>query len=685
MKKLILSSWAMFFGLTVVAQETTPSSPADRQLLKDSRKFIVYPNYTGEEKQRVADQAALMLSSYANRESKIVFYGEDVDAVRRIEDVSKIATRLDDADLHERIGDIFSSQRDLHLSYSKPAPYGCFVVGQLFSLREVYSSGRDRRAVVSTVTQIDLVPEMSEVSVGDELLFVGDVRLDAAVKRIINDGGGANNFGGFLRGLQAITFKSLRRGVVPEADEQTFTFKRSTTGEIYRLTLPWVTRGNAECLGLEDDTDDVATTSTINDSFGEVVSENVFQQEFNQFYNQRSPMSESQNELIVNPTNDETIFWGTFDQRGKTYGYLNITGMIPSTSIVDGYLTIAGLLVNELKDTEGLIIDVRNNGGGAVVYAEALIQLFTQNEVTPYGYRPILSPLNELIISNLEARGPAFKESYDNASSDATFANTTQITSQFFANNWIGQAYFKPVAVLTNAACYSACDLFTGLMQDFTDATIWGEDLLTGAGGATVVNHNGFFVGSLGLDQVPESGVEVLPGGQNISLAWLQTVRTGKNQNRLIEDRGVLADRRARPTVRDVQENGNGQLKRIANDLRYLSFDKTSSVSFEENIAGTNFEDFSDAWLGFTVPVTIGTQLTAQATVTQTDRVEVYVAGERIDSIRPKRPWGTSVINVSVPNTGSSVLVELRGIQFGDLAWRTIRQFQIEPPPATQN
>ena len=91
MKKLILSSWAMFFGLTVVAQETTPSSPADRQLLKDSRKFIVYPNYTGEEKQRVADQAALMLSSYANRESKIVFYGEDVDAVRRIEEENKNA------------------------------------------------------------------------------------------------------------------------------------------------------------------------------------------------------------------------------------------------------------------------------------------------------------------------------------------------------------------------------------------------------------------------------------------------------------------------------------------------------------------------------------------------------------------------------------------------------------------
>ncbi|APJ03230.1 S41 family peptidase [Silvanigrella aquatica] len=49
----------------------------------------------------------------------------------------------------------------------------------------------------------------------------------------------------------------------------------------------------------------------------------------------------------------------------------------------------------------------------------------------------------------------------------------------------------KKVIILTNAACYSACDAFVALMKDQNLTTkIIGEQKYTGGGGANVLNWN---------------------------------------------------------------------------------------------------------------------------------------------------------------------------------------------------
>ncbi|KAH6566445.1 hypothetical protein BASA62_006696 [Batrachochytrium salamandrivorans] len=53
--------------------------------------------------------------------------------------------------------------------------------------------------------------------------------------------------------------------------------------------------------------------------------------------------------------------------------------------------------------------------------------------------------------------------------------------------NTLGQAYLRPMGILNDAKCYSACEVFSGSIQGHDAGTIFGEDKQTGGGGATVV------------------------------------------------------------------------------------------------------------------------------------------------------------------------------------------------------
>ena len=102
--------------------------------------------------------------------------------------------------------------------------------------------------------------------------------------------------------------------------------------------------------------------------------------------------------------------------------------------------------------------------------------------------------------------------------------------------NGRGRAYFQPIAILTNAKCYSACELFVASMQDFNEATIYGEDTKTGGGGCNVMQNWNFH------KYLPQVFNASLPGHQVLRLAWRQSLRAGSHSKVLIEEIGVDVD-----------------------------------------------------------------------------------------------------------------------------------------------
>lgn len=112
--------------------------------------------------------------------------------------------------------------------------------------------------------------------------------------------------------------------------------------------------------------------------------------------------------------------------------------------------------------------------------------------------------------------------------------------------------YSKPVAILNDAKCYSACDVFSAAFQDLEIGPVFGMDPqrfyypnISGAGGAEVIGLTEY------LSEVIPSYFSQLPFGIDILFAWRQVVRIGAHDGELIEDIGVKSDKVFRPVAKD--------------------------------------------------------------------------------------------------------------------------------------
>lgn len=206
-----------------------------------------------------------------------------------------------------------------------------------------------------------------------------------------------------------------------------------------------------------------------------------------------------------------------------TIGIIRLDSFKPTIETQEGTIRlIRQLLLGPLSSTTALIFDCRDNGGGLISLADGIPQLFVPDFI-PGGARALIAPINEQIFTGPLKNDP-WAKAYSEAKPGDKYSNIIQFTPTIKANNQ-GQVYFKPVGVLNNGQCYSACDLFSAAMQDSGAAIIFGEDPQTGAGGANVVEHEDFFVKTL------PSVFKKLPGNQNMRLAFRQS---GKSSSTIV-------------------------------------------------------------------------------------------------------------------------------------------------------
>ena len=142
----------------------------------------------------------------------------------------------------------------------------------------------------------------------------------------------------------------------------------------------------------------------------------------------------------------------------------------------------------------GLIVDVRDNGGGHIFASEFTLQTMTPRRISPEPVQFISTPLN-LRICRRHQDNPAgidlgpWVDSLDLATEiGAAFSAAKPITPEDGAND-LGQTYHGPVVLVTDARCYSATDIFAAGFADHAIGKILGVDDNTGAGGANVWTH----------------------------------------------------------------------------------------------------------------------------------------------------------------------------------------------------
>lgn len=527
------------------------------------RSALTFPEYTAEEKQLVAEQAQHLLAGfYVNRHIKTARYGASVDAVPAIADVVEHATELSSKELNTRIQHIFKSQRDLHLNYDFPKPLGCFASVVPVYFQEYFGDDRPV-AVQSKIPGFEqILPQIDGIEVGDTLVSYNGKPARTAIEELIVAGAGANDFGGYAGGIGLLNVRFNRFNELPVEDEVVLELARAD-GSTYDVTIPWLAFQLSNCLQPQTPQTPAATELAQASEPSQLLSTDIFDV---------AADSLSRAGVVLNPSAYPILSWGKLQVKGDTYGVIRLSSFsfspVTDTSDLRPFVEeFARVLQAELGDTAGLIIDIRSNGGGFAYLSERLPELFSDDPVPPTFARLIKTDFMRTWLAN--SVEPYFQFEGSTLDGSAPNANYGALFPAFFTPDpAFDRAYFEPVAILNNGSCYSACDFFSARMQDHGLATIWGEDLKTGAGGANVWDNN-FLMGF----QPADGPLKPLPFGQTMRVSWGQAVRGGAYQGQLIEDLGVVADRRARPSLDDLVNGGDSQLRRIASDLRWQRYD----------------------------------------------------------------------------------------------------------------
>ena len=154
-----------------------------------------------------------------------------------------------------------------------------------------------------------------------------------------------------------------------------------------------------------------------------------------------------------------------------SYGHIRIR----TFSVDDEWLFLSEFIrLLALMPRNGLILDVRGNGGGLILAGEMLLQTLTPAWIEPERVQFVTNALTRKLIDRHSGANRPFgdfslepwKESADQAvRTGATYTQAFPITDPAAANQ-VGQQYHGPVVLITDARCYSTTDIFAAGFQD---------------------------------------------------------------------------------------------------------------------------------------------------------------------------------------------------------------------------
>lgn len=631
-------------------------------LLSTRRSSMVIPNYTLAEKLNVLTQTRVVLTQFFVHDLlKLQDFGEGANPTPALDQLESELTTVSDIEFHGRLRDIVNRLKDLHTTYRFPLPYGCYANMLPFSFKEVVRPDGEKVIAVAKLSTDEaitrLVPGLS-VQVGDELISYNGLDAYEAAHALEPRALGANPAAQLRREIGLLSVKSQKRDFMPEQDFVNLSLK-NVRGEIYQARVPWISSGDLECLKpLSNEKGNLRTKVVVPLEMGLDDEQFLHNRLYRSAYHQKSADD-------FKESKDPILKYKLITNAQGKFGVLKLESFVPDKLSVDATINeVARILQTEFKGTQGVIFDIRNNGGGYIALAEKMVQLFTPRTVSPLEFRLKNSSMNHVYWDKWP-NSPFTKALKVAQAQRAHYTLPLPINNAADLNK-LDQAYFGPVAVLMNSNCYSSCDMFSAMMQDHEVGTIFGEDANTGAGGANNISIKDLY------SAIPENRRGVftvkMPAGQDIGFSFRQTVRSfGSRRGDLIEDVGVLADEIVPAQISDLVSGDEDQYLTISERLIDAAALRRSSVALESSQAD----------------VSMNTPLVIKASWTETNAIEfrqegvllgsVDVAEEASDMTAITTPFIT-------PNIAAKGRIEILGVFNGEPVWRKFYQYRTVPP-----
>jgi uncharacterized protein (DUF779 family) len=605
-----------------------------------------------EQRKLIVQQALILLDqNYAHLPLKRAMHS--IDPVQRLKlllqtlDQASNEAQPSEAEFHREITETFTSVRDLHTNYLLPAPFNQMTAFLPFMVEVYYDEGKKPRYVVSHVTTGFSHPTFVS---GVEVVYWNGVPIDRAVLSNAYRYAGSNREARHARGVQTLTTRALRIALPPD-EEWVIVGYLTAAGKLEELRVDWVVNPPPPQSG-EANTNTGADPSA--SALGLDLEQDIIQQMRKALFASRVVAAEKK---AAEKTSQGTTFGdlesslpSVFEARrvttpSGTFGYLRVRtfNVSPPEAFVNEFIR----LISSLPQN-GLIIDVRGNGGGVINAGEYILQTLTPRRVEPEPVQFVHTPLNVKICLR---HGPTsdwadlsqWVDSMQQAlQTGATFSAGFPISDPKKCNA-IGQKYFGPVILITDALCYSTTDIFAAGFQDHEIGPILGVDRNTGAGGANVWEHQSFVNNVLpGAESVYRS----LPNGAGMRVAIRRTLRVGKRSGTPVEDLGVIPEHYHPMTRNDVVSSNVDLINHAGSILTSIIPVRSLSVR---------------------VQTTSHTQAVIVADTQGISRLDVYLADRPIQSIDVQEGQAT----FTVARTNAALLnLEIRGFDDGQLVAR---------------
>jgi hypothetical protein len=524
---------------------------------------IFVPQLSDVQKATTTAQARLLLENvFVHQQAKLDFHKIDVAAISA--DFAQSSASLNGRAYLDALGTTFLSNRDLHTNYTAPAKMLCSRTLLPFTLERITGD----KLIISALRLDDPItaisPEVRTLKLGDELVRYNGKEVADAVKEKMILSAGANDDARFNGGVRYLTWNPSSKPI-PDGNSVELVFRKADGTELPPMNLSWITRTDRTCLA-SGRRAPVDLQKTVNPRKPFLEGLEVEQLEIKEaFANATQPKAD------LTPTPEPEINYSIIEKDGKKYGFLRLNSFAPVKKSDDESVDIVeDILVNKFRDTDGLIIDLRSNPGGNIVFADKLAQLFlpTDKELIQFRLRA-----NDTLKFYLEHQRPELSsstglmlEKVNQAIVDKqSYTSTFSIALENAVHSW-GTAYYKPVILLTNASCYSSCDMFSATLQDTGRVEIIGADESTGGGGANVVTTEALY-GSLKDGAENKGPFHLLDLGQEMRVAFRETVRGGFHAGELLENFGARSMQVLRSTRRDVLEKDADRMEKILDHL----------------------------------------------------------------------------------------------------------------------
>jgi C-terminal processing protease CtpA/Prc len=603
-----------------------------------------------EQRKLIVRQALILIEqNYAHLPLKRAMHS--IDPAQRLKlllqtlEQSTAPTLPSEAEFHRELTEIFTSVRDLHTNYMLPAPFNKMTAFLPFMIEDYFDGGK-RRYIVSHVATGFSHPTFV---VGVEVIYWSGVPIERAVLSNAHRYAGSNHEARHARGVQTLTSRALKIALPPD-EEWVIVGYRTAAGKFEEIRFDWMVNPPPP----SDSETEAKTDPAAAAALGLDLEQDIIQRMRKALFAPQVMAAEKKATEKVSRGGTfgslESTMPNVFEARpvttsAGTFGYLRIRtfAVWPPDTFLSEFIRLMSALPQN-----GLIIDVRGNGGGVINNGELILQTLTPRQIEPEPLQFINTPTNLEICRRLDSNSkwadltPWVESMQQALKTGATFSAGFPVSDPVQCNA-IGQKYFGPVLLITDALCYSTTDIFAAGFQDHEIGPILGTDGNTGAGGANVWDHQHFV-----NEVLPGEGsvYQLLPHGAGMRVAIRRTLRVGRRAGTPVEDLGVVPDERHYMTREDILNSNVDLINKAGSMLAAIT-----------PVRGLNVK----------VQMSSPTQAVVVADTQEITRLDVYLVDRPIKSLDVQGGQATFTVD---KNNSAQLKLEIRGFDGTQLVAR---------------